>query len=331
MSDVLRFGVIGCGGNGRRQHIKRLLPNPEAEIAALADPSEKMLALAREECPELAEVPAFADHREMLAGVELDAVVISTPHTLHRDQILDCLDAGLDVLAEKPLTTSVADTHAVIEKSKAAGKVVCVAFQRRWHAMQRYMRAFVRDEAFGTPTYVQSFVSQAWLTGTAGTWRQQLSLSGGGQLNDTGAHLVDMIFWVMPAPPVEVTALIDNRGTEVDIDSAVAYRFADGCLGSLAILGSGPRGVFWEDMTIAGTGGRALFYRKDELSVVIDGKTSPAEDLGTDGDPDSHFIDVVKGRAENASPPEDFLPVIAFSEACWKSADAGGKSVAINY
>ena len=332
MADVLRFGMIGCGGNGRRQHLKQLVANKEAAVAALADPSAEMIALSREYVGDLpAETPEFADYREMLEKVALDAVAISTPHTLHAEQIIDCLAAGLHVLVEKPLTTTLADAHAVIEAAKAAGRQVCVAYQRRWQGMQRYMREFIRDEAFGTPHYVQSFISQGWLQGTAGSWRQDPGLSGVGQIGDTGSHLIDMIFWMMPSRPVEAAAVIDNRGAAVDIDSAISYRFADGAVGSLAILGSGPKWTFWEDMTVAGSTGRALFFRKEKLTVIVDGKEIEPPKFAPDVNPNDQFIDVIKGRAENISPPQEFLPVVAFTEACIKSAANGGANVKIEY
>jgi len=330
MAKTLRIGMIGCGGNARG-HLKALVAHPEAEVVALVDPSKAMLAAARQAVPALDGAPDFPDHRKMLRSVELDAVALSTPHTLHTRQIIDCLDAGLDVLTEKPLTCSVAETKKVVAKAKAKRKVVVVAFQRRFHAMRRFMRDFVRDKAFGKPLFVQSFLSQAWLTGTRGTWRQDPKLSGGGQLNDSGSHIIDMIFWIMPARPAEVSAFIDHRGAKVDIDSAISYRFADGALGNLSIAGAGPKGVFWEDMTIIGSNQRALFYRGGVLSVTVDGARADYKSFPRDGSPDAHFIDVVRGRAKNQSPPEDFLPAIAFTEACWKSGAQGGKVVKIKY
>ncbi|MHC4715579.1 MAG: Gfo/Idh/MocA family protein [Planctomycetota bacterium] len=330
MKDVLRIGMIGCGGNGRG-HLKALSAHPESEVVALTDPARGMIARARREIPALADVPAFADHRKMLAQVELDAVAISTPHTQHTGQIIDALNAGLHVLCEKPLTCSVADTKKVIAKARAKRRKIVVAYQRRWQAMRRFSRSFIRSKEFGKPLFVQSFLSQGWLWGTKGKWRQKPELSGGGQLNDSGSHLVDMIFWTMPSRPVEVSAMIENRGAKVDIDSAVSFRFADGCLGNLSILGAGPGNVFWEDLTIAGSGGQALFLRNGQLTVSTGSEMVEYKSFGRDADKHGHFIDVVKGRARNESPPEEFLPNIAFTQACWKSAAAGGRPVKIKY
>lgn len=330
MSRSIRIGVIGCGGNGRG-HLKRLAAHPEAEIVALADPSRKMLALTRQQVPGVAGAATYAGHRQMLKDTRLDAVVIATPHTQHYGQVIDALDAGCHVLCEKPLTTSVRDTKRVIARAKRRRRSVVVGFQRRFMAMRRFVRSFIRDKAFGKVQFVQAFCSQGWLTGTRGTWRQNPGLSGGGQLNDTGAHIIDMIFWTIPARPVEVAAMIHNRGTRVDIDSAISFRFANGALGDLTIVGSGPTNVFWEDMTITGSGNRAIFLRQDTLTASTGGQMVEYKSFGRDGSKDSHFIDVIRRRVRNEAPPKDFLPVIAFTEACWKSAKQGGKPVKIRY
>ncbi len=331
MARTLKLGMIGCGGNARG-HLRRLTAHAEVEVTALVDPVAENLARARREVPAVSGAAGFADHREMLKSTKLDAAVISTPHTLHAGQILDCLGAGLHVLSEKPLTCSVSDTRKVIAAAKRRRRAVVVSFQRRFMNLRRFIRERVREKAFGRPLFVQAYQSQAWLVATRGTWRQTLALSGGGQLNDSGAHIIDMIFWTMPSRPVEVSALIEHRGAEVDIDSAVSFRFADGALGNLSVVGSGPPGVFWEDMTITGDGGQGIFLRDGVVTVVADGTVAEYKSFGRDGtNADDHFIDVVRRRARNASPPEEALPAIAFTEACWKSARQGGRCVKIRY
>src|SRR4051794_32014950 len=79
---MLRIGLIGCGGN-MRAHVRRLLEVPEAEIVAIAEPNGDNVATARQQYPALVETPVYAGHEQLLAGARPDAVVISTPHTLH--------------------------------------------------------------------------------------------------------------------------------------------------------------------------------------------------------------------------------------------------------
>ncbi len=192
------------------------------------------------------------------------------------------------------------------------------------------MKNFINDPQFGRALTYSAYLSQDWWKSQVGKWRQDKSLSGGGQLNDSGSHIVDMMTWMLGDDPVEsVSAFIDNRGLEVDIDSAITFRTAGGTVGTLTILGSGPAGLFWEDTTITGDSGRALFLRRDELLATMGprGEVIRYESFPPDGDPTAHFVDVILGRAENASPPEDFLKVIGFTEAAWESARRGGQPV----
>src|SRR5205814_917634 len=101
----------------------QVLKLDEAEIAALDDPNPAMLEAAKKQHPALADVPTFADYHDMLNSVPLDAVEISTPHTLHREQILATLGKGLHVLCEKPLVCAVEHAHEVIAKLNESGKV----------------------------------------------------------------------------------------------------------------------------------------------------------------------------------------------------------------
>ncbi len=330
MKKILKVGMIGCGGNAQG-HLRSLINHPETEVVALVEPAAKMIKRTRQRYPELAQTPVFSDHRQMLKQVELDGVAISTPHTLHFRQVMDSLNAGLHVICEKPLVCSLADTKKVIAKAKQKKKVVVVAYQRRFLAMRRFVRRYVHDKDFGKTVFVQSFLSQEWLHAQKGTWRQNPKLSGGGQLNDSGSHIIDMIFWTLPSKPVQVTALIENHGAKVDIDSAVSYRLENGGLGNLSVLGTGPRACMWEDMSIVGSKGRAIFFRNGVLTLIDGVEIAECKKFGLDQDKTSHWIDVIKKRVKNESPPEGFLRTIAFTEACWKSAKQGGKPVNIKY
>ena len=335
--ETIRMGIIGAGGISRG-HGKRLIARGDVRIAALAEPSEDMVRLFNETVLPAGPAPkVYKDHRALLAGEELDAVLIASPHTLHFRQIMDSLDAGLHVLAEKPMVCTVEEAEKVVRKAESAGRHVVVSYQRRFLAQFRYMRQFIRDPAFGRLFVLSVVQTQGWWTSQRGTWRQDPALSGGGQLNDSGSHVVDVMNWILPDPVVEVTAFCDNRGTAVDIDSVLCFRTAAGALGSITILGSAQHRGFCEDWTLSGDGGRTLLVRQDGAPLVIrasaelGGELQDVADFGgcTGTDPDNHFIEVIQGRATNESPPENFLPTIRFTHACWRSAAKGGRPVRI--
>ncbi|MFZ4508953.1 MAG: Gfo/Idh/MocA family protein [Fimbriimonas sp.] len=324
MSKV-RVAMIGCGGF-QRHRLSNLLSISDVEVVALVDTSEEQIRLTRERYAVLAQTPSFADHQTMLAEIKPDAVAIATPHTQHVDQILDCLNAGAHTLCEKPLVTSVEDAHRVIEARDRNGKVGMVSYQRHFQAEFRYIREKIRSGEAGKVNFVQALQSQEWLRATKGTWRQIHSLSGGGQLNDSGSHLLDILLWVTGLQPEAVSAFSDNFGTEVDINSAVSVRFKGGAMANMSIVGDGH--AWHEDITFV-CENLTFFMRQGKLSITdVKQNRVVCEHISGGSTPDKNFIDAILGRAECESPFECGLEVIRLTEAAWESAAAGGTVIA---
>ena len=324
--DSVRVAMIGCGGF-QRHRLGNLLKVKEAQVVALVDPEDGQIAQTKETHPSLADVPTFNDYREMLEKTKPDAVMIATPHTQHVDQILDSLDAGAHTCCEKPLVCSVEDAHRVIAKRDATGKIGMVSYQRHFQPEFRYVRAKVESGEAGALEYIQAFQAQAWLKGTKGTWRQQHSLSGGGQLNDSGSHLIDIILWSTMASVDSVSAYGENFGTEVDINSACALRFKNGALGTLSVIGNG--NGWTEDVTFFFE--NLMFYiRGGKLSILDrDGNRLEAANLAGGTTPDANFIHSILGKVQNESPFECGLEVIRLTEAAWTSMERGGAAVSV--
>lgn len=323
MPKKVKLGLIGCGGI-IHMHLNQLKAVKAAQVAAMADPSEASLARVTQHYPELGKVPCFEDHREMLDSVDLDGVIIASPHTLHREHIMDSLDRGLHVLCEKPLVCSVADAKAVIRKANRKQRILMLAYQRHFSPAFRYARELVQSGKLGKVTFIAALQAQEWLRATRGSWRQDPALSGGGQLNDSGSHLLDIMLWVTDLTPARVYAEIDNRGSQVDILSALSVRFEGGAIGSLAIVGDAPS--WWEDVTFYCEEG-ALYVRNNRLllqAVAGKGETKDVtERLRYRGDADKNFVDSILGRDEPQTPAICGLRVIQLTEAAWESGKTG--------
>ena len=157
-----------------------------------------------------------------------------------------------------------------------------------------------------------------------GSWRQQLALSGGGQLNDSGSHLLDIILWMTGLEVEQVQAYMENFESEVDINSALSVRFRNGAMGNFSVVGNSPVGGMWEDITIWGS--KAVVYmRQGKLTVKTHGSNDAYEPTGLPGgsSPDQNFVDALMGRDEVQVPPVCGLRVIELTEAAWESADKG--------
>lgn len=319
MADKVRIGIIGCGGIAGG-HIKRLL-DYGAEIPALVDTVEANMDRHVENNPGLSGARKFSDYTEMLRSVELDAVQINTPHVYHFQQIMDSLDAGLHVLTEKPMVCSVDQAHKVIAKSEQAGKVLLISYQRHYQPQFRYIKQQIEGGMIGKVTAIAALQGQNWLKGTANTWRQKMELSCGGQLNDSGSHLLDILLWTTGLAVDQVMSYIDNRGAEVDINSATTIRFTNGAVGTITVIGDCP--VWWEDFTVWGENG-VIFSRNGQLTIALAGeKPFEPTDLPEGSDPDRNFLDVMAGKGVNQTPPVCGLRGIELCQAAWQSADLG--------
>ena len=302
----------------------RVLGFPDVEVVALCDPSETSVARAKEHNEGVRALPVFADYQQMLAQVEMDAVEISTPHTLHFEQITASLDRGLHVLTEKPMVCTVDHARQVIARAKEAQRVLMISYQRHLQPIYRYVRNQIHAGELGQIQFVSALQDQRWYSGTHGTWRQQLSLSGGGQLNDSGSHLLDIILWMTGLAVDEVQAWMENFEAEVDINSALSLRFRNGALGNLSVVGNSPVGGMWEDITIWGSKA-AIYIRNGKLTYKTAASNEAMEPTGLPGatTPDRNFVDAILGRDEVQVPPECGLRVIELTEAAWASARSG--------
>jgi predicted dehydrogenase len=324
--DKLRFGFIGAGGI-THGHATRLVQSGEAEVVAIAEPSERSVATF---CQRTGLQPrVYPDHRAMLAREKLDCVLIGSPHTLHFEQSRDALEAGLHVLTEKPMVCRTDHARSLLDLVARTGKVFMISYQRHTEPKYLWMKQQIESGALGRITYVAAVSCQEWLWGTKGTWRQDPALSGGGQINDTGSHFVDVLIW-LGGPVEQVQALQDFRGTPVDINSAVAFRYRSGALGTFTVIGD--THCWWEDWTISGEKG-TIFYRNGRLFKAVLGQgvqeVPDAELPPSPGNVDQVFIDAVRGRRPVLVPAAIGLGVIELTEAAWRSAAEGGRPVRV--
>ena len=337
---TIRTGIIGCGGN-MRGHIKRLSAIRGVEIVGITEPVEANVEMARQANAHLADVPAFTDYRKMLKELKPDAIVISTPHNLHCKQVCDSLKAGCHVLVEKPMVCTVAEARRVIRTAKEAKKEVVVSYQRHQHSEFKLIKRIIDSGRIGEIQFITAIQNQNWYNNQGrkeGSWRIVAEKSGGGQLNDSGSHMMDILLHVSGLEAKSVMSYQQNFTFDVDVNAAIAVEFKNGAIGTINVVGNAPGigGAVWEDITFHGSKG-ALYYRmlgQPDYRPVLEmrkfdvNEPIPLPKPPKASDPDRHFIDVIRGKAKNEAPAECGLRVIELTEAAWKSA-ATGKPVRV--
>ena len=324
----IRLGIIGCGGNSAG-HARRMNENPDVQIVGTCDVNTDIAnSYIDRNLPELDPRPAAFDNiPAMLDETAPDAVVISTPHTLHFEHGMQALNAGCHVLVEKPMVTAAQDAYTLAEKVKETGKVFTIGYNTPCSANFYYIRECVRNQTLGKLELVTGYITQNWLHATKGAWRQVPELSGGGQAYDSGAHLFNSLCWSVESNVAEVHSFIDNHGAAVDINSSTNIRFEDGVFAAIVISGNCPSpggthmALIFENGRIEVDGWGGGWIRVYEGAAELD--PPPITDEMSAASPDDNFIDAILGRAEPRTNPMNGIIQSELMDAIYESGRTG--------
>jgi predicted dehydrogenase len=324
----IRVGFIGVGMMARH-HLGEMLARPDTEVRAVCEPSAAALAAAAElfDRHGLPVPPNEPDWTRFVAvyGQQLDAVFIITPHVLHFAQATACLEAGLDVLLEKPMVMTAGEATALIETRDRTGRLLVVAFQGSLSPQIREASRLLRSGQLGPILNVNAVVWQDWGSVTEGTWRQDPELSGGGFLFDTGAHMLNTVSDLAGEEFAQVAAWLENDGRPVDIRAVVMGRLASGALVTMNACGSAipschsdirvfttkailRTGIWGEVLELQRTGAGRLRKVRSVAPVPLW----------------EQFLNVRDGSEPNPSPPEVGLRMARLWDAIRESAAHGG-------
>jgi predicted dehydrogenase len=197
---AVKYGVIGLGARGR-EVLKELALLPNAPVAAICDNRPASFRRAGEIVPK---AEKFSDYQQLLAGKEVQAVVIATPTPDHREMVLAALQAGKHVYCEAPLANSIEDAKAIASAARDSIKLVFQAgLQERSHPQRQFLLPFIRAGALGENVLVraQSHQNKSWANSP---WRlrQKTSL---GLMGEAGIHQIDAVTWFLRARPAAIT------------------------------------------------------------------------------------------------------------------------------
>lgn len=192
----LRVGVIGAGNIATLAHIPGLLKTGDAAVVAICDPDESRASAAAERFGIAA---VFDGHDRMLRGTTLDAVTVATPPVSHAPAVLAALDAGLHVLCEKPLATSVVDAERIVERADDNGLVLAMNLHFRALRESLALKAAIDDGRLGAIHYVHIRYLRNDFVPAPGSWARVRGISGGGSFTDMGSHLIDLALWLAGA------------------------------------------------------------------------------------------------------------------------------------
>jgi predicted dehydrogenase len=338
-----RIAVAGAGYIGQA-HIGVALNSPSCVLSAIVDPSPAAVALAAQ-----AGVPLFSSIEDLLANNRPDGLVLATPNQLHVPQALQCIDAGLPILLEKPIATSVAEGEQLVRVVAATGAKVLIGHHRAHSPIMAKAREVLDSGKLGQLVAVMgsaTFYKPDHYYSDA-PWRREL---GAGPILLNMIHEVHNLRMLCgEILAVQAFASHATRGFAVEDTVAINLRFASGVLGTFLLSDAAACARSWEQTSQEN---KAYATYEDEDCYVITGtngslsvptmrlKTYPrpedrswwkAFEVGVVGmvrdDPlkyqMEHFGQVVRGEASPLVSAQDGLLNLRVTEAIVEAARTG--------
>ena len=238
MQRPVRLGLIGCGGIVRISHAPGYQAIPElVRVTALADPVSDNL----QRMGEVLAVPPdrrYADHRQMLEHAELDAVTIATPHHMHAQHAMDAAAAGVAVISEKPMATSIEQAQEVLAAVQRHGAPYAVVHNFLFAQGTERARALLAEGAAGTPFFGRAkslFNKTDDRADPNREWRASRA-AGGGAINDTAYHEIYLLETLVGSPVRYVEARVATQHFDFDVDdlALLLLEHEDGALSTVA-------------------------------------------------------------------------------------------------
>lgn len=309
-----RIGIIGAGSWAVANHLPILKRNTSVELVGVARPGAAELAKVKEA---FGFPHAYETYEELLDKVQMDGVIIASPHHLHAEQAMAALDKGSHVMVEKPMATSAADARRLIAAAEKAGREILVPYG--WSFQPYFKKAHelvatgrigrIRHVSAQMATPIEDLVSGGELQGTEkemfrperATWAHPRAGGyGWGQL----VHMLGGLFYVSDLEPDSVFALLGKSKIDTDIHNALAMTFVGGATGALSGSASVPPGSpFQVDIRLFGTEGMLLLDVERERLWLrrLDGQDEemaiePGAGAYTCTTPVETFVDLCLGR-----------------------------------
>ncbi|MCX8082242.1 MAG: Gfo/Idh/MocA family oxidoreductase [bacterium] len=348
----VRVGLIGAGGIIQRLHIPSLKKIEGVEIAGISDVNKEKIKYVAEKF----EIRNTFTEWEKLIETDIDAVVIASPNVFHAKQSIKAMEAGKDVLCEKPVCLTSKEAEDIFNVAAKTKRIFMAAFPRRFSGEVKVLKPMIDRGEFGEIYYVKT----AWLRRRGipglGTWFTDKKLAGGGPMMDIGVHMLDLVMYLIGAPEPKIVMgstyeKFKDRATDGGWPP-LETRVGDKAEGKMEVedlacgfvkLSTGA--TLFVEASWAGNSDTGL---KTELLGTLAGVCMPdpndpknpirifSENKGiiTDIIPQlphsemdyeevKHFIECVRERKEPITTKQEILSVVKIVEGIYKSAETG--------
>ncbi len=271
----LNFAIAGCG---KVAHL---------HAKALAQIDGVKLVSAWSRSPATVEkfagdyhIRPYHDISRMFSEMQIDVLIVCTPHPFHKDPCLVAARAGVHVLMEKPLASSLEDCDAMIQACKENNVKLGVVSQRRWYSPVMRIKEAIDAGKIGKPA-LGTVTMLGWRDKSyydTDEWRGTWKLEGGGVLVNQSPHQFDILLWYMG----DIDSIfgtwenLNHPYIEVDDTALAIVRFKSGAIGNIIVSNSQKPGIYGK-VHVHGENGASVGVQTDGGAMFIAGMTGIAQ------------------------------------------------------
>jgi predicted dehydrogenase len=321
LSKPVRFGLVGAGAIAQA-YAQAFGQTQRASLVAVADCNKE----AADTIATAAGCAAFDSAESMADGADLEAVIVCTPPSTHRDICCDLLERGLNVLCEKPLSISSAAAAEMISTADARGLVFTMASKFRYVDDVQKAKSLIASGAIGEVVLFENvFTGRVDMTQR---WNSNPTIAGGGVLIDNGTHSVDVTRFCL-GELAEVQAMEGNRIQFLPVeDTAKMFvRSTGGVLGSIDLSWSVSKELPYFIAVYGSSGTILVGWRESKYRCTGDADWTVFgagyNKVDAFKRQIENFAGAVRGEEPLVVTPEDALASVQVIEAAYRSLARG--------
>jgi predicted dehydrogenase len=251
----MNLGVVGFSNYFQKAYAAYLHNEPFIRLSAVYDPkpAAQLVSLIKG-CLPTARPQLFNNWQDFLAFEEVDAVLISTPHVFHFEQVLNSLKAGRHVFVDKPLACRYAEAQQLVDLANKLGLVLMVGNQRRYEAPYQQLKRIIRGGEMGEIRLMHYlFANSPWYD-YRNSWRGDPSINCGGAMIDIGHLAVDTLIWLLEGRLMWVEAeMLSTAEWPAEDTVMILAEFEPHVTINLTITYAAPFPSVQEELSIYGT------------------------------------------------------------------------------
>lgn len=209
--EKVRIGIIGMGRMGIT-HYPIINTHPDVVIVSVADTSTVILDMMKKYIPGL---KTYTDYRDLLNAKDVDGVIICTPSSLHYEACKLAGENGISVFCEKPFTTSPEKATELAELFDQKGLVSQVGYVNRYSPIFQRVKKYLDDGLIGKLVHVKGeFYSCTIIKPQSSKGWRSTRDNGGGATYEMGAHILDILVYLLGAPQKVTGSLLGSVFSE---------------------------------------------------------------------------------------------------------------------